>query len=150
METMRMASPGSGMPMRPGRRVTAMGTREPAGPVSVMPQPLLSWVPSSPSSCACTSNGSGAPPETQDFRDEKSTVSTPGRFSSATHMVGTAAYVTRIAYEQGGGAALFLDNPLQRRFREAHAMTQHVMVQSATMELAGRVLLGLPTDASLL
>jgi alkylation response protein AidB-like acyl-CoA dehydrogenase len=69
---------------------------------------------------------------------------------AATHMVGTAAYVTRIAYEQGGGAALFLDNPLQRRFRDAHAMTQHVMVQSATMELAGRVLLGLPTDASLL
>lgn len=69
---------------------------------------------------------------------------------AATHMVGTAAYVARIAYELGGGAALFLENPLQRRFRDAHAMTQHVMVQSATNELAGRVLLGLPTDASLL
>lgn len=69
---------------------------------------------------------------------------------AATHMVRTAADVARIAYDLGGGAALFLENPLQRRFRDAHAMTQHVMVQPATLELAGRVLLGLPTDASLL
>jgi alkylation response protein AidB-like acyl-CoA dehydrogenase len=69
---------------------------------------------------------------------------------AATHMVRTAADITRTAYDLGGGAALFLENPLQRRFRDAHAMTQHVMVQPATLELAGRVLLGLPTDASLL
>lgn len=69
---------------------------------------------------------------------------------AATHMVATAAQVARIAYDLGGGAALFLENPLQRRFRDAHAMTQHVMVQGATWELAGRVLLGLPTDATLL
>jgi hypothetical protein len=29
-------------------------------------------------------------------------------------------------------------------------MTQHVMVQPGTLELAGRVLLGLPTDATML
>lgn len=69
---------------------------------------------------------------------------------AATHMVRTGADVTRTAYDLGGGAALFLENPLQRRFRDAHAMTQHVMVQPATLELAGRVLLGLPTDASML
>jgi alkylation response protein AidB-like acyl-CoA dehydrogenase len=69
---------------------------------------------------------------------------------AATHMVRTGADVARTAYDLGGGAALFLENPLQRRFRDAHAMTQHVMVQPATLELAGRVLLGLPTDATLL
>jgi alkylation response protein AidB-like acyl-CoA dehydrogenase len=69
---------------------------------------------------------------------------------AATHMVRTAADVTRIAYDLGGGSALYLESPLQRRFRDAHAMTQHVMVQPATYELAGRALLGLPTDASLL
>jgi len=69
---------------------------------------------------------------------------------AATHMVRTAAEVTRIAYDLGGGSALYLESPLQRRFRDAHAMTQHMMVQPGTYELAGRVLLGLPTDASML
>lgn len=69
---------------------------------------------------------------------------------AATHMTRTAAAVTRDAYDLGGGAALYLSNPLQRRFRDAHAMTQHMMVGPATYELAGRVLLGLPTDASTL
>jgi alkylation response protein AidB-like acyl-CoA dehydrogenase len=69
---------------------------------------------------------------------------------AATHMVRTAADVTRIAYDLGGGSALYLESPLQRRFRDAHAMTQHMMVQPATYELAGRVLLGQPVDAAML
>ncbi len=69
---------------------------------------------------------------------------------AATHMVRTAADVTRQAYDLGGGASVFLSNSLQRRFRDAHTMTQHMMVSPATYELAGRVLLGLPTDASTL
>lgn len=69
---------------------------------------------------------------------------------AATHMVRTAADVTRMAYDLGGGSALYLESPLQRRFRDAHAMTQHMMVQPGTYELAGRVLLGLPTDVSML
>ncbi|WP_448580114.1 acyl-CoA dehydrogenase family protein [Thermaurantiacus sp.] len=68
----------------------------------------------------------------------------------ATHLVRTAADVTRAAYDLGGGAALYLDSPLQRRFRDAHAMTQHIMVQPATFELAGRVRLGIPADVSML
>lgn len=69
---------------------------------------------------------------------------------AATHMVRTAADVTRVAYDLGGGSAVYLESALQRRFRDAHAMTQHMMVAPATYELAGRVLLGLPTDASTL
>ena len=69
---------------------------------------------------------------------------------AATHMVRTAADVTRQAYDLGGGASVFLSNSLQRRFRDAHSMTQHMMVSPATYELAGRVFMGLPTDASTL
>jgi hypothetical protein len=39
---------------------------------------------------------------------------------------------------------------LQRRFRDAHVATQHMMVAPPTYELAGRVLLGLPTDETLI
>jgi hypothetical protein len=45
---------------------------------------------------------------------------------------------------------VFDSNPLQRRFRDAHVGTQHAMVAPSTLELAGRVLMGLPTDATLL
>jgi alkylation response protein AidB-like acyl-CoA dehydrogenase len=69
---------------------------------------------------------------------------------SATHATRTAADVARSMYDLGGGSAVFLSNPLQRRFRDAHVGTQHAMVAPATWELAGRVLMGLPTDATLL
>lgn len=62
---------------------------------------------------------------------------------ACTHMTRTAADVTRGAYDIGGGAALFLDNELQRRFRDAHAMTQHIATAPATYEQTGRILLGL-------
>jgi alkylation response protein AidB-like acyl-CoA dehydrogenase len=84
-------------------------------------------------------------------RDGEVTLDTRARLRlAATNMVRTAADVTRIAYDLGGGSALYLESPLQRRFRDAHAMTQHMMVQPATYEMAGRVLLGLPTDVSML
>lgn len=69
---------------------------------------------------------------------------------AATHATRTAADVCRAMYDLGGGSALFLSSPLQRRFRDAHAGTQHMMIAPQTYELAGRVLMGLPTDASLM
>jgi len=69
---------------------------------------------------------------------------------SATHATRTAAEVTRTMYDLGGGSSVFLSCPLQRRFRDAHMGTQHAMVAPPTWELAGRVLMGLPTDATLL
>ncbi|MEO9971970.1 MAG: acyl-CoA dehydrogenase family protein [Hyphomonadaceae bacterium] len=64
---------------------------------------------------------------------------------ACTHMTRTSADIARIAYDIGGGAALFLDNSLQRRFRDAHAMTQHVATAPATYEQTGRIILGLDT-----
>lgn len=65
---------------------------------------------------------------------------------AATHMTRTGAEVCRAAYDMGGGSSVFLDSPLQRRFRDAHTATQHMMIAPPTYELTGRVLFGLPTD----
>jgi indole-3-acetate monooxygenase len=64
---------------------------------------------------------------------------------AATHAVRTSADVASSMYDLGGGTAIYDDSPLQRRFRDAHAATAHFQVNPATWELAGRVLLGLPT-----
>ena len=66
---------------------------------------------------------------------------------AATHLVRTSADVVRSAYDMAGGSAVYASHPLQRRFRDAHVATQHMMVGGSTYELTGRVLLGLPTDA---
>ena len=68
---------------------------------------------------------------------------------ACTHMVRTSADICRICYDLGGGAALFEASPLQRRFRDAHAMTQHIVTAPATWELTGRLLYDLPTDVSM-
>jgi alkylation response protein AidB-like acyl-CoA dehydrogenase len=69
---------------------------------------------------------------------------------AAAHAARTGADVTRAMYDLGGGSSVFLSSPLQRRFRDAHVATQHMMVAPQIFELAGRVLMGLPTDASFL
>ena len=69
---------------------------------------------------------------------------------AATYATCTNAEVVRMAYDLGGGTALFLSSTLQRRFRDAYAGTQHMMIAPQTHELTGRVLMGLPTDARLL
>ncbi len=69
---------------------------------------------------------------------------------AATHAARTSAAVAREMYELGGGSSLFLSNPLQRRFRDGYAGTQHMMIAPQTYELTGRFLMGLPTDASFL
>jgi alkylation response protein AidB-like acyl-CoA dehydrogenase len=67
---------------------------------------------------------------------------------AATNAVRTAADVARAMYDLGGGAAIYDDSPLQRRFRDAHTATAHFQVNPATWELTGRLLLGLPTKTA--
>ena len=69
---------------------------------------------------------------------------------ACTHMARTAAEVCRALYDMGGGAVLYEDSPIQRRFRDAHAITQHIVTAPASYELFGRVLFGQPTDASMI
>ncbi|MGB0261860.1 MAG: acyl-CoA dehydrogenase family protein [Henriciella sp.] len=68
---------------------------------------------------------------------------------ACTHMVRVSADLCRSVYDMGGGAALFSDSPLQRRFRDSHAITQHIVTAPATWELTGRLLFDLPTDAAM-
>jgi alkylation response protein AidB-like acyl-CoA dehydrogenase len=67
---------------------------------------------------------------------------------AATHATTVAAHVVDVMYTLGGGSSIYLKSPLQRRFRDVHAATQHMMVGQPTYELAGRVLLGLDVDVS--
>jgi alkylation response protein AidB-like acyl-CoA dehydrogenase len=69
---------------------------------------------------------------------------------AATHATTAAARVVDAAYTAAGGTAVYADSPLQRAFRDVHVVTQHMMVAQPTWELAGRLLLGLETDVSLL
>ena len=43
-----------------------------------------------------------------------------------------------------------VEPPLQRALRNVHVATQHMMVNDATYELTGRLLLGVPTQVNLL
>ncbi len=65
---------------------------------------------------------------------------------AATHATGAAAEVVTAMYQAGGGSSIYDSSPLQRRFRDVHVATQHMMVAPTTWELTGRLLLGLPTD----
>lgn len=65
---------------------------------------------------------------------------------AATNATRKSADVTRAMYDLAGGSSVFLASPLQRRFRDAHVATQHLMISPPTYELTGRVLMGLPID----
>jgi alkylation response protein AidB-like acyl-CoA dehydrogenase len=67
---------------------------------------------------------------------------------AATHAVQAGAEAVDAAYGLAGGSAIYETSPLQRRFRDVHAATQHMLVGPATWELTGRTLLGLEIDDS--
>jgi alkylation response protein AidB-like acyl-CoA dehydrogenase len=67
---------------------------------------------------------------------------------ATTHAARSCAEVVDLMYNLGGGTSVYRTSPLQRMFRDVHVATQHMMVAPATMELTGRLLLGLETDVS--
>jgi alkylation response protein AidB-like acyl-CoA dehydrogenase len=69
---------------------------------------------------------------------------------AATHAVHSAAEVVGRVYTLAGGGAVFAASPLQRALRNVQVATQHMMVNDATYELTGRLLLGVATQVSLL
>lgn len=69
---------------------------------------------------------------------------------AATQAVRDAARAVDLSYETGGATAIYAGSALQRRFRDVHVVTQHILVAPPTYELAGRVLLGLPADTEML
>ena len=60
----------------------------------------------------------------------------------STHAVRSCADVVRAVHDIAGGTSVYLDSNIQRRLRDAQTMTQHMITNAATYEMAGRVLLG--------
>jgi alkylation response protein AidB-like acyl-CoA dehydrogenase len=70
--------------------------------------------------------------------------------ASSTYAVRAAARVAAAMYDLGGGGAIYRSSALQRCLRDAHVVKQHAMVGEGIYEIAGRVLLGIDGDTSLL
>ena len=65
---------------------------------------------------------------------------------AASHALAESAAVVDEAYALAGGSAIYSSSPLQRRFRDVHVATQHMLVAPSVWELAGRLMLGVPAD----
>ena len=62
------------------------------------------------------------------------------------HAVTSATQAVDLVYLIGGAASLYATCPLERAFRDVHAITQHIGVHPRTLETVGRVLFGLAPD----
>jgi alkylation response protein AidB-like acyl-CoA dehydrogenase len=62
--------------------------------------------------------------------------------AAATWATERASAVVDMAYRAGGGTAVYLSCPLQRRLRDVHAVTQHFLVRHDTFRAAGALLTG--------
>lgn len=69
---------------------------------------------------------------------------------AATSATRGAARAVDIAYHAGGGSSIYASSPLQRCFRDVHVATQHAMVAEPTLAMAGKVLLGVGGDTTML
>jgi alkylation response protein AidB-like acyl-CoA dehydrogenase len=69
---------------------------------------------------------------------------------AATNAARASARAVDRMYNAGGGTSIYAASRLQRDFRDIHAATQHVVVSQPTLELAGKVLLGVETDVMML
>ena len=62
----------------------------------------------------------------------------------------SATQAVDLVYLTGGATSLYASCPLERAFRDVHAITQHIAVHPRVLETAGRVLFGLDPEVPLL
>jgi len=64
---------------------------------------------------------------------------------AASHATQCAIEAVDLVYRLAGGAALHYGSRIERCFRDVHVVGQHAMLsRHANLELAGRILFGLP------
>jgi hypothetical protein len=56
--------------------------------------------------------------------------------------------VVDILYQAAGAAAIFNENPFERRFRDVHSVAQQLQGRQQHFETVGQYLLGLEADTS--
>ena len=69
---------------------------------------------------------------------------------AAVHAIHQSKEVVETAYHLAGGSAIFENQSFERRLRDIHAVTQQVQSQFSNFEVAGQVLLGLPSASKLI
>jgi alkylation response protein AidB-like acyl-CoA dehydrogenase len=69
---------------------------------------------------------------------------------AASHAATEAAAAVDLVYNASGATSIYTSSPLQKHFRDVHVATQHLMVAPTALQLAGRVLLGLEADTTML
>lgn len=67
--------------------------------------------------------------------------------ASGTFAIREATSVVNHLYELAGTTAIFEGNPFERRFRDAHTVSQHFQGRIGHFETVGKYLLGIDTDA---
>jgi alkylation response protein AidB-like acyl-CoA dehydrogenase len=65
---------------------------------------------------------------------------------STWHAVTSSIQAVDLVYLTGGATSLYATCPIERAFRDVHAITQHIGVHPRILETAGRVLFGLEPD----
>jgi indole-3-acetate monooxygenase len=80
----------------------------------------------------------------------ETTVETRAQGRLATwHAVTSASEAVDLVYLTGGATSLYATCPIERAFRDVHAITQHIGVHPRILETTGRVLFGLEPDVPL-
>jgi alkylation response protein AidB-like acyl-CoA dehydrogenase len=65
---------------------------------------------------------------------------------ATTHGIRLAADIVDSLYNAAGATAAFEGNLIQRHFQDIHVITQHVQGRLSHFELAGRLVMGVPTE----